>query len=513
MLIGDRLGRVAFIIGLLAVAGCKGSSSGGASAASGSSAASGAAVVAPRLLDALPLVTREGALAATDTRLPAIIALLDEQGRTRVVEGLGPDGPADPARWQALATTDPGAAKVMEPGTLAAAESMVRDRAPTADVIAMLTTPAAAAQLAPKPVVDDPPPPPPEAAGEDESGGTGTAIALDEGKMGKKDSDRAEGEYKMPRGTRPDLIRDRAEAVASTLDLGPGFGNGPRSAPTGPVRVGATVGMVRDDRPVAAPLLIAPAAHAKATALRALLDAGRGLIAVRFHDTIRALRIDFDLRIRDAVPLAEDHLPWIEVRIGADALVLEAVPGDAVTVPWPAGGGDVAALRKAFDEVRAARGISAQLDADVLFGADTDVARLVDVLTALDAAGARILVLGDLPSADQARFRGARIAQVAAGSFTFVGGLTRQVLGEGTRAALAPIGACYAPIAARNHEAIGTVTAQFFITPAGTVTSVTASGVSGEVSACVAAAIKGLTFPKPVDGGGVQVNVPFDFWY
>ena len=47
---------------------------------------------------------------------------------------------------------------------------------------------------------DDPPPPPEEDKpddGKDESGGTGTAMALDEGKMGKKDSDRAEGQYKM----------------------------------------------------------------------------------------------------------------------------------------------------------------------------------------------------------------------------------------------------------------------------------------------------------------------------
>ena len=46
---------------------------------------------------------------------------------------------------------------------------------------------------------DDPPPPPEEdGPGDDkESGGTGVAMALDEGKMGKKDSDRAEGQYKM----------------------------------------------------------------------------------------------------------------------------------------------------------------------------------------------------------------------------------------------------------------------------------------------------------------------------
>lgn len=39
-------------------------------------------------------------------------------------------------------------------------------------------------------------PPEPEGSA-DESGGTGTAMALDEGKMGKHDADRAEGQYKM----------------------------------------------------------------------------------------------------------------------------------------------------------------------------------------------------------------------------------------------------------------------------------------------------------------------------
>jgi hypothetical protein len=38
---------------------------------------------------------------------------------------------------------------------------------------------------------------PPSHENNDESGGTGTAMALDEGKMGKKDSDRAEGQYRM----------------------------------------------------------------------------------------------------------------------------------------------------------------------------------------------------------------------------------------------------------------------------------------------------------------------------
>jgi hypothetical protein len=61
--------------------------------------------------------------------------------------------------------------------------------------------------------MDDPPPPPPEDKpddGRDESGGTGTAMALDEGKMGKKDSDRAEGQYKMKKEREdPDILRGR----------------------------------------------------------------------------------------------------------------------------------------------------------------------------------------------------------------------------------------------------------------------------------------------------------------
>jgi hypothetical protein len=61
---------------------------------------------------------------------------------------------------------------------------------------------------------DDPPPPPPEDQpddGKDESGGTGQAMALDEGKMGKKDSDRAEGQYKMQKNQEdPQLARQQA---------------------------------------------------------------------------------------------------------------------------------------------------------------------------------------------------------------------------------------------------------------------------------------------------------------
>ncbi|MGE0871212.1 MAG: AgmX/PglI C-terminal domain-containing protein [Kofleriaceae bacterium] len=70
---------------------------------------------------------------------------------------------------------------------------------------------------------DDPPPPEEEDKpddGEDESGGTGTAMALEEGKMGKKDSDRAEGQYKMKKEQEdPQLARQQAVEAARTAGI------------------------------------------------------------------------------------------------------------------------------------------------------------------------------------------------------------------------------------------------------------------------------------------------------
>jgi hypothetical protein len=80
----------------------------------------------------------------------------------------------------------------------------------------------------------DMPPPPSEDPwdGEDESGGTGTAMALEEGKMGKKESDRAEGQYKMKKSD-PQMARQQALDDAKTAgvlgnegEMAGGFGFG-----------------------------------------------------------------------------------------------------------------------------------------------------------------------------------------------------------------------------------------------------------------------------------------------
>jgi hypothetical protein len=71
--------------------------------------------------------------------------------------------------------------------------------------------------------MDDPPPPEEEEKpddGEEESGGSGTAMALDEGKMGKKDSDRAEGQYKMQKNQEdPQLARQQAVDAARNAGI------------------------------------------------------------------------------------------------------------------------------------------------------------------------------------------------------------------------------------------------------------------------------------------------------
>jgi len=70
---------------------------------------------------------------------------------------------------------------------------------------------------------EEPPPEEPEETEEDsteESGGSGQAMALDEGKMGKKDSDKAEGQYKMKNNNLdPQLARAQALEAAKTAGI------------------------------------------------------------------------------------------------------------------------------------------------------------------------------------------------------------------------------------------------------------------------------------------------------
>jgi hypothetical protein len=57
----------------------------------------------------------------------------------------------------------------------------------------------------------------------------------------------------------------------------------------------------------------------------------------------------------------------------------------------------------------------------------------------------------------------------------------------------------------------GEVMINFLITGSGTVTSSSGAGFDGKVAGCVAGVIKNIEFPRPTDGGNVQVNYPFTF--
>jgi len=52
---------------------------------------------------------------------------------------------------------------------------------------------------------------------------------------------------------------------------------------------------------------------------------------------------------------------------------------------------------------------------------------------------------------------------------------------------------------------------KFLISPTGAVQSASGTGFDREVSSCLSGVIASIEFPKPGDGGSVQVNYPFSF--
>jgi hypothetical protein len=91
------------------------------------------------------------------------------------------------------------------------------------------------------------------------------------------------------------------------------------------------------------------------------------------------------------------------------------------------------------------------------------------------------------------------------------GGYDKNIIRRYIRRNSSKLQYCYEKQLLAKPSLAGTVSAQFFISPNGNVTSSQGSGVDPEVSACVADVIHGIEFPKPKGGGGVQVNYPFTF--
>ncbi len=109
------------------------------------------------------------------------------------------------------------------------------------------------------------------------------------------------------------------------------------------------------------------------------------------------------------------------------------------------------------------------------------------------------------------RGRTATVPTIGIGQPTANGDLDKVIIRRYIKRNIQKLQYCYEKQLLAKPALAGTVNAQFFIDPNGSVASSSASGVDPEVSGCVAAVIKSIEFPKPKGGGGVQVNYPFTF--
>ncbi len=270
---------------------------------------------------------------------------------------------------------------------------------------------------------EDPPPPPEEDKdeGEDESGGKGTAMALDEGKMGKKDSDRTEGQFQMKKTSdQEQLARQNALEQARTAGV------------------------------LGAAQMLAGSSFASQT--------GTGDISSGFDD----------LDIQGGL-------------LGNEPGEMSGGFGFGRSGFGPGGGGT---------------------------GWGTIGTGRYGTIGHGNGTGSGYGVGGGRGGM---RGRQAAVPSVRIGQPSSVGDLDKAIIRRYIKRNIQKISYCYEKQLLAQPTLEGTVSTQFFIGPTGVVSDARSSGVSGDVSSCVAAVIKAIEFPKPKGGGGVQVNYPFTF--
>jgi hypothetical protein len=271
---------------------------------------------------------------------------------------------------------------------------------------------------------DDPPPEKQEDKpdnGQDQSGGTGTAMQLDVGKMGKKDSDRAEGQYKMKKNQDdPVLARQVAVEEAKTAGI-----------------LGSTA-------------LTQGGAFASLT--------GTGDISSGFDET----------NVFGGL-------------LGNEAGEMNGGFGYGRSGFGPGGGGT------GWGTVGTGR------YGTIGHGSGTG--------EGYGVGGGR----GGM------RGRTSAVPTVSIGQPSAEGDLDKAIIRRYIKRNIQKIQYCYEKQLLAKPTLAGTVSAQFFITPNGTVAQSAGNGLDPEVASCVAEVIKNIEFPKPKGGGGVQVNYPFTF--
>jgi hypothetical protein len=470
-------------------------------------------------------------------------------GRTRTFVAIDAKGAISTGTMHAARFTTKGA-EYVPVATKTVADAVALDKQLNYDT---------AAAAAPPPVDADDPPPPEEPDDDDDSGGTGTAMALEEGKMGTKDSDRAQGQYKMKRaGDDEQLARAQAiEAARSagilgdaalmqggtfatltgTGDISSGFDTtdthggllATGDSRFGPIEPAYTVVGVTST-PIRDQLLVIADRNAPAATLLAVMTVipDGSLLAVEHQGALAVLPLVFSQGGFGFARLpSHDDGPPVDLRISisADAFAISnSVDQDVTQVK----AGDAAALEGAIKKQFAEPLLAERRDVRVLIQSDTKVGQVVPALDAALAAGARAARLethvdqtgwGSIGtgSGNSAGFgpgngSGNRTApSVSIGQPNAVGDLDKAIIRRYIKRNIPKITYCYEKQLLVKPALAGTVSTQFFISPSGAVAVSNASGVDPEVAACIAAVIKGIEFPKPKGGGGVQVNYPFTF--
>jgi predicted regulator of Ras-like GTPase activity (Roadblock/LC7/MglB family) len=272
---------------------------------------------------------------------------------------------------------------------------------------------------------DNPPPevPPEEdtADSDEESGGTGTAMALDEGKMGKKESDRATGQYKMAKTQEQEqLARQQAVDAAATAGI------------------------------LGSALLQQGGAFSSITATG---DISSGFDDVNIYGGL----------------------------LGTEAGEMAGGFGFGRTGVGPGGGGT---------------------------GWGTIGTGRYGTIGHGNGTGTGYGIGGGRGSGTS---RTAAVPPVKVGEPTVGGDLDREIIKRYIKRNLSKISYCYEKELLSKPSLAGVVKTNFLIGASGTVQAANGSGVDPSVASCVASVIKGIEFPKPNGGAGVQVNYPFTF--
>lgn len=254
------------------------------------------------------------------------------------------------------------------------------------------------------------------------------------------------------------------------------------------------------------PLVLVIAAPAtKAALLTRVLGAMPAALGVRYKDTIRPLRFNFAAKLP-----SPDYTRWIEVRVTATSLAVEAVPNVATTIAWASGALDMAALSAAHESALRQHSVEAAV-VDVLVDPAVDMQRLTDVLVALDTLGVQTIGFGRLPIERQAALRNKPGSTAGYGIGTGSGTRSRQPalqpqmvieevaapdIKQRLESNAMKLRYCYEKALLKNPVLAGTVELRFTIEKAGAVADAGATGVDGEVSRCVAQVIGGIEFPR-----------------